>query len=220
MLKSELTVINEPMESVVFDVIDKFVLCFKGKRNKFKEAEPICKRALELREKYLGPYHPDVGKQLNNLALLCYNQGKYDDVESYYKRSIDIYTKSLGPDDPNTIKARSHLASVYLKQRKYKEAEQLYKEILTQALDKESSSIISDQSNLSANSNYDAQGGWYKTMRVDSPTITSTLKNLSILYRKQGRNEGADLLENYSSRARKEPQVIVQALNLIKKSSS
>ena len=42
---------------------------------KYKEAEPLCKRALEIREKVLGPEHPDVAKQLNNLALLCQNQG-------------------------------------------------------------------------------------------------------------------------------------------------
>jgi len=28
----------------------------------------------------LGKDHPDVAKQLNNLALLCQNQGKYEEV--------------------------------------------------------------------------------------------------------------------------------------------
>lgn len=45
-----------------------------GKRGKYKEAEPLCKRALDIREKVLGKEHPDVAKQLNNLALLCQNQ--------------------------------------------------------------------------------------------------------------------------------------------------
>ena len=45
-----------------------------GKRGKYKDAEPLCKRALEIREKVLGRDHPDVAKQLNNLALLCQNQ--------------------------------------------------------------------------------------------------------------------------------------------------
>ncbi|CAF4046484.1 unnamed protein product, partial [Rotaria sordida] len=40
-----------------------------SKRNKFKEAESLCKRALEIREKCLGSSHPDVAKQLNNLAF-------------------------------------------------------------------------------------------------------------------------------------------------------
>lgn len=45
-----------------------------GKRGKYKDAEPLCKRALEIREAVLGKGHPDVAKQLNNLALLCQNQ--------------------------------------------------------------------------------------------------------------------------------------------------
>ncbi|CAF1053284.1 unnamed protein product [Adineta steineri] len=193
-----------------------------GKRNKFKEAEPLCKRALEIREKCLGSSHPDVAKQLNNLALLCQNQGKYDEVESYYKRAIDIYTKSLGPDDPNVAKTKNNLASAYLKQQKYKDAEQLYKDVLTRAHEKEFGSSPQDlsTSTTASGGSYDAQGGWYKTIRADTPTVTTTLKNLSLLYRRQGRYEAADKLENCASRARKDPQAIIQALNIIKQTNN
>lgn len=196
-----------------------------GKRNKFKDAEPLCKRALEIREKCLGPSHPDVAKQLNNLALLCQNQSKYDEVEAYYKRAIEIYNKSLGPDDPNVAKTKNNLASAYLKQQKYKEAEQLYKDVLTRAHEKEFGSVPLDSSMSSAAGGsgggpYDAQGGWYKTIRADTPTVTTTLKNLSLLYRRQGRYEAADTLENCASRARKDPQAISQALQIIKQSNT
>ena len=53
------------------------ICCFQvlyGKRGKYRDAEPLCKKALEIREKVLGREHPDVAKQLNNLALLCQNQ--------------------------------------------------------------------------------------------------------------------------------------------------
>ena len=53
----------------------------------------MCKRALNIREKVLGPNHPDVAKQLNNLALLCQNQGRYAEVEEYYERALEIYRK-------------------------------------------------------------------------------------------------------------------------------
>jgi kinesin light chain len=46
-----------------------------------QEALPLCQRALAIREKVLGPDHPDVAKQLNNLALLCQNQGGTLDKE-------------------------------------------------------------------------------------------------------------------------------------------
>lgn len=148
-----------------------------GKRGKYKEAEPLCKRALEIREKvsehhntstfihssvrmgaltrgrsYLGVHgvkktknpgiraqnyisdltvylfvylsnclsvcqvlgkdHPDVAKQLNNLALLCQNQGKYEEVEYYYCRALEIYECRLGPDDPNVAKTKNNLVSL------------------------------------------------------------------------------------------------------------
>ena len=192
-----------------------------GKRNKFKEAENLCKRALDIREKCLGAFHPDVAKQLNNLALLCQNQGKYDEVETYYKRAIEIYTKTLGIDDPNVAKTKNNLASAYLKQQKYKEAEQIYKDVLTRAQEKESSTVNlqQDPQNAATNENYDAQGGWYKTILADQPTVTTTLKNLSLLYRRQGKYEAADTLENCAAKARKDPQAIVQALNIVKQTN-
>ncbi|XP_015686453.1 kinesin light chain 1-like, partial [Protobothrops mucrosquamatus] len=112
-----------------------------GKRGKYKEAEPLCKRALEIREKVLGKYHPDVAKQLNNLALLCQNQGKYEEVQYYYQRALEIYESRLGADNPNVAKTKNNLASSYIKQGKYKEAESLYKEILTQAHEREFGSV-------------------------------------------------------------------------------
>lgn len=112
-----------------------------GKRGKYKEAEPLCKRALEIREKVLGTEHPDVAKQLNNLALLCQNQGKYSEVERYYERALHIYQSQLGPDDSNVAKTKNNLASCYLKQGKYRQAEALYKEILSRAHAKDGSAV-------------------------------------------------------------------------------
>lgn len=59
----------------------------------------------------LGADHADVAKQLNNLALLCQNQGKYEEVEMYYQRALEIYVQKLGPDDPNVAKTKNNLVS-------------------------------------------------------------------------------------------------------------
>lgn len=50
-----------------------------------------------------------MAKQLNNLALLCQNQGKYEEVEYYYRRALEIYQTKLGPDDPNVAKTKNNL---------------------------------------------------------------------------------------------------------------
>jgi len=66
-----------------------------------------------VREKVLGPEHPDTALSLNNLALLYYNQGNYDDAEPLYKRGLAIYEKALGPKHPNTIVIRGNLSKLY-----------------------------------------------------------------------------------------------------------
>lgn len=191
-----------------------------GKRGKYKEAEPLCQRALEIREKVLGADHPDVAKQLNNLALLCQNQGKHEAVERYYQRALAIYERQLGPDNPNVARTKNNLASCYLKQGKYSEAETLYKEILTRAHVQEFGSVDDDHKPIwmhaeereemsrsrsrESGTPYAEYGGWYKACRVSSPTVNTTLRNLGALYRRQGKLEAAETLEECALRSRKQ----------------
>ena len=125
----------------------------------------------------------------------------------YYQRALQIYEKELGPDDPNVAKTKNNLASCYLKQGKYKEAEILYKQVLTRAHEREFGSIEGDnkpiwqvaeereahkQENRDGGQSpyqegYKEYGDWHKAAKVDSPTVTATLKNLGALYRRQVR---------------------------------
>uniref|UniRef100_A0A3Q2Q097 Kinesin light chain n=1 Tax=Fundulus heteroclitus TaxID=8078 RepID=A0A3Q2Q097_FUNHE len=189
-----------------------------GKRGKYKEAEPLCKRALGIREKVLGRSHPDVAKQLNNLALLCLNQAKYDEVEYYYKRALEIFESKLGGDDPSVARTKNNLATCYLKQGKFKDAETLYKEILTRAHEKEFGSVNNDnkpiwmhaeereesKSKQKDSGPYVEYGSWYKACKVDSPTVNTTLKSLGALYRRQGKLEAAETLEECATKSRKQ----------------
>uniref|UniRef100_A0A669CKQ7 Kinesin light chain n=1 Tax=Oreochromis niloticus TaxID=8128 RepID=A0A669CKQ7_ORENI len=186
-----------------------------GKRGKYKEAEPLCKRALEIREKVLGKYHPDVAKQLNNLALLCQNQGKYDEVEYYYGRALEIYESKLGADDPNVAKTKNNLATCYLKQGKFADAEALYKEILTRAHEKEFGSVNNDnkpiwmhaeereESKVTFKRSKEKKKSWISFF-LNSPTVNTTLKSLGALYRRQGKLEAAETLEECASKSRKQ----------------
>nr|XP_021151967.1 kinesin light chain 4 isoform X1 [Columba livia] len=188
-------------------------------QGRYEVAVPLCKQALEDLEKTSGHDHPDVAKQLNNLALLCQNQGKYDEVEYYYCRALEIYESCLGPDDPNVAKTKNNLASCYLKQGKYKDAEVLYKEILTRAHVKEFGSVddehkpiwmhAEEREEMSKSKHRDSApyaeyGGWYKACKVSSPTVNTTLRNLGALYRRQGKLEAAETLEECAVRSRRQ----------------
>ncbi len=50
-------------------------------QGRYTEAEPLLKRALSIREKALGPAHPDVIQSLNNLAGLYQDQGRTAEAE-------------------------------------------------------------------------------------------------------------------------------------------
>uniref|UniRef100_W5UAJ8 Kinesin light chain n=1 Tax=Ictalurus punctatus TaxID=7998 RepID=W5UAJ8_ICTPU len=176
-----------------------------GKMGKYIEAEPLCKRALELREKVLGRDHPDVAKQLNNLALVCQNQCKYDEVEYYYCRALEIYEKNLGQEDPNVAKTKNNLASCYLKQGKYKEAEILYKEILTQAHKKEFGTVDAENKPIwiYAEEGRGIHNAEFRGCQVTSPIINSAIRSLGALYRYEGKNEAAEIMEEYAMRTHK-----------------
>ncbi|KAF8387518.1 hypothetical protein PRIPAC_76660 [Pristionchus pacificus] len=192
-------------------------------RGAFKEAEPICKRALEIKEQVFGADHPHVAKQLNNLALLCQTQGKHDEVERYYKRALGIYETKLGLDDANVAKTKNNLSSAYLKQGKYKEAEELYKQILTRAQEREFGKIndknkpiwqIAEQreeakSRGEQDDGRPAMTGWHKAASVDRPTVMKTLKKLGELYRREGKYEAADTLEDVALRSKKQDATVI-----------
>ena len=55
------------------------------------------KRALGIKEKTLGPEHPEVATALNNLAMAYGSHGRHAEAELMYKRALAIYDKVLGP---------------------------------------------------------------------------------------------------------------------------
>ena len=60
---------------------------------RYREAEPLFKRALEIWEKFLGPDHPDLGIALNGMALLYVTLGRYGEAEHLFQRDLAIKEK-------------------------------------------------------------------------------------------------------------------------------
>jgi len=80
------------------------------------------KRALAIREKQLGPDHPQVALGLNNLAELYRAQGRYADAEPLNKRSLTIYENQLGSEHPSVTNGLNNLAFLYRTQGRYVDA--------------------------------------------------------------------------------------------------
>ena len=104
--------------------------CYLYLRGRYKEAEPLLMRALEIREEQLGGRHPDTAGSLNNLALLYQEQGKYAEAEPLLMRALEICEEQLGGRHPDTAGSLNNLALLYQEQGKYAEAEPLYQRAL------------------------------------------------------------------------------------------
>ena len=171
--------------------------CCTSAQGRYAEAEPLYKRALAIREKALGPDHPDVGTSLNNLAGLYRAQGRYAEAEPLYKRGLAITEKALGPDHPDVGTSLNNLAVLYQRQGRYAEAEPLYKRglaIREKALGPDHPDVGTSLNNLAAL--YHAQGRYAeaeplykralaiseKALGPDHPDVGTSLNNLAVLY--------------------------------------
>ena len=56
----------------------------------------LYKRSLAIREKLLGPDHPDVATSLGNLAVMYDDQGRYEESEPLHRRALEIRETALG----------------------------------------------------------------------------------------------------------------------------
>ena len=134
----------------------------------YQEAQPNLEKALDIREKTLGPDHPNTAASLNNLAELYRAQGKHSGAEPIYHRALKIMEKTLGPDNPHVAASVNNLATLYQAQGKYAEAEPLLERALK----------ISEQA-----------------LGPDPPYVASSLENYAALLRKTGREAEAAPLE-------------------------
>jgi len=173
------------------------------------EAEPLYRRALEIKEKVLGPEHPSTATSLNNLAALCRAQGRYAEAEPLFRRALEIREKVLGPEHPDTAGSLNNLAGLYYAQGRYAEAEPLFRralEIAEKALGPEHPSTAGGLNNLALL--YDDQGRYAeaeplyrraleifeKVLGPQHLYTATSLNNLAALYYAQGRYAEAEPL--------------------------
>ena len=76
------------------------------------EAYETGARALAIREKVLGPKHPDTAAGINNLAILLDAEGDLDGSHPLKERALAIREKVLGPDHPEVAQALNNLAQI------------------------------------------------------------------------------------------------------------
>ena len=95
-----------------------------------KDAEPLCRRALEAREHTLGAEHPHTLVSVNNLAGCLEAMGLLKDAEPLYRRALEACGRTLGADHPATLVSSNDLAVCLQAMGLLKDAERLYRRAL------------------------------------------------------------------------------------------
>lgn len=97
---------------------------------KYAEAITLAERALNIRERVVGPENTLVAQTLNNLAESYQAKGDYTKTEVYFQRALQIRETKLGREHPEVAQSLSNLASLYRTQGAYAKAEPLYQRAL------------------------------------------------------------------------------------------
>ena len=99
-------------------------------RGAYAEAEQLCRRALKVREEFLGPESPDTLLSLSVLALVLTHKENYIEAEQLARRFLSVCSKIFGKGTPATLSAEKALALVLRHKGDYVAAESLLRRIL------------------------------------------------------------------------------------------
>jgi tetratricopeptide (TPR) repeat protein len=173
-----------------------------GDCGQYAEALPLCKCALRISEKALGPEHPEVAATLNNMALLLDSQGKYFDLLPLYERALRISEKALGPGHPSVAATLNNMALLLQMQGKYVDSLPLYERALRikeKALGREHPSVAATLDGmallLQRQGKYaEALPLYERALRIkekalgrEHPSVAATLNGMALLLQRQGK---------------------------------
>jgi non-specific serine/threonine protein kinase/serine/threonine-protein kinase len=93
----------------------------------YSRAESLLKRAVEIRQRLLGPEHLDTLRSKRVLAGTLEGQARYPEAEKLYREALDIQRRLIGPEYPETLSLANNLAGVLSDEGHFSEAEKLFR---------------------------------------------------------------------------------------------
>jgi tetratricopeptide (TPR) repeat protein len=175
-------------------------------RGTYLGTRPLKERALAIREKVLGPEHPDTAASLNNLGVLLQDQGDLAGARPFYERALAIREKVLGPEHPDTAASLNNLGVLLQDQGELAGARPLYERALAireKVLGPEHPDTAASLDNLAvllhvqgdlagARPLYErALAIREKVLGPEHPDTATSLDNLAVLLQDQGDFAGA-----------------------------
>jgi len=100
------------------------------KENKFGEALPLARRALEIRERLLPPNDPRIANSLSFLGDVYMAKREYDNARKTFERLLQVQEAIVGPMDVRLANTLDRLALLYYEDLKPGKSEEFYKRAL------------------------------------------------------------------------------------------
>jgi eukaryotic-like serine/threonine-protein kinase len=122
-----------------------------GNLGLYSRAQPLLQESMEIRERVLGPEHPETLRSLNSLGVVVSSQGHYAEAEKLLRESLDLRRRILGPEHPDTLRSMNDLASGLWRQGRYAESEKLHRsalDIQRRTLGQENPDTLNSMENL------------------------------------------------------------------------
>jgi len=173
---------------------------------RFDEARPFMAEAVAIREKELGPDHPDLAYSLNAYGILHMETGDLAAARPLYERALAMWEKTQGAEAPNVAQALNNLANVYWATGDYAGARPLMERALAireKVRGPDHPSVAQTLNNLgalldtmgdreAARSHYErALAIREKALGPEHPDVAQTLQNLAITIGAAGDPAGA-----------------------------
>jgi tetratricopeptide (TPR) repeat protein len=136
-------------------------------RGRYAEGEPHARRAAEIRERVLGPNHPDTAADVGALAAIVDAQGRHEEAEALYRRALATFERKLGPAHYEVAVVVGNLAALCQATGRAQEAERLYARALSLKT---------------------------KLLGPRHPEVATTLNNIAVLCKTGGRYSEAEAL--------------------------
>ena len=175
----------------------------------YAEAEPLFRRALEIRGNKLGSEHPDVAYSLNNLAFVLKAKGNLAEAEPLFHRALAMREEKLVPDHLDIAISLNNLAGLLKAKGNLVEAEPLYRRSLAMREEKlgpEHPDVATSLNNLAAllrekGDLAEAEPLFHRALAIredklgpDHPDVAQSLNNLAALLHEKGNYVEAETL--------------------------
>ena len=177
--------------------------------NLYTDAEPLLRRALEIHEQYYGPDHPNVGKNLFNLAHLLDSTGRLEEAEGLMRRALNIAEQNSDHNTSDVIIILDSLGQLLQKTDRFSEAELVMRRTLRLSEQKHGEAhpgLVKSLNSLGlllevTNRLSEAEMQLRRALEIsemnlgpDDPLIAYSLNNLALVLKSSGRVDEAELL--------------------------